>query len=294
MKKITFLSALALVLTMSLTGCKEDTQPRLDYPTEFQLNTPPFAHQEYIVDEGGYIEFTCSQADYGMGTTPQYQLEVAKPAEGVEDANLTWVPVEYTTTQAKMVIPAEPFSMAVCSAYGWDDPAMADEPVPVKVRCVSHILNAPADENGVSKYDITSNVITLDQVKVYFAVKLPDAIYLIGKPQGWNINDGSMPLYETEIGSRVYKGTYEIKEGEFQFRFYDEIGNWDWYSIGSQNEDATVAITLTDGEYTGPVFYDPATEKAGKGGWQVEGWSGGNVEMTVNLNSMTVVFKKVD
>lgn len=294
MKKIAVLSALALVLTMTLTGCKEDTQPRLDYPTTFQLNTPPFAHQEYIVDEGGYIEFTCSQADYGMGTTPQYQLEVAKPVEGVEDANLAWVPVEYTTTQAKMVIPAEPFCMAVCSAYEWDDPEMANDPVPVKVRCVSRILNAPKDENGTSRYDITSNVISLDQVKVYFAVKLPDYIYLIGQPQGWNINDASMPLEETEIGSRVYKGTYEIKAGEFQFRFYDEVGNWDWFSIGAQDEDATVDITMTDGEYTGPVFYDPATEKAGKGGWNIPGWPGGNVEMTVNLNSMTVVFKKVD
>lgn len=278
---------------MSLTGCKEDTQPRLDYPTTFQLNTPPFAQQEYIVDEGGYIEFTCSQANYGMGTTPQYQLEVAKPVAGTEDADLTWVPVEYTTTQAKMVIPAEPFSMAVCSAYEWDSPEMADTPVPLKVRCVSRIPNAPKNEEGVSRYDITSNVITLDQVKVYFAVKLPDAIYLIGQPQGWNINDGSMPLYETEIGSRVYKGTYNIKAGEFQFRFYDEIGNWDWFSIGAQDEDATVNISFTDGEYTGPVFYDAATEKAGKGGWNVENWPGGDVEMTVNLVSMTVVFKQV-
>lgn len=294
MKKIAVLSALALVLTMTLTGCKEDTQPRLDYPTTFKLNTPPFAHQEYIVDEGGYIEFTCSQADYGMGTTPQYQLEVAKPVDGVEDANLTWVPVEYTTTQAKMVIPAEPFSMAVCSAYEWDDPEMANDPVPVKVRCVSRILNAPTEEDGSSRYNITSNAVSLDQVKVYFAVKLPDYIYLIGQPQGWNINDASMPLEETEIGSRVYKGTYEIKAGEFQFRFYDEIGNWDWFSIGAQNEDNTVVISMTDGEYAGPVFYDPATENAGKGGWQIADWPGGNVEMTVNLNSMTVVFKKVD
>lgn len=292
MKKITFLSALALVLTMSLTGCKEDTQPRLDYPTEFQLNTPPFAHQEYIVDEGGYIEFTCSQADYGMGTTPQYQLEVAKPAEGVEDANLTWVPVEYTTTQAKMVIPAEPFSMAVCSAYGWDDPAMAEEPVPVKVRCVSRILNAPADENGVSKYDITSNVITLDQVKVYFAVKLPDAIYLVGQPQGWT-QEGTWPLYETEVGSKIYKGEYDIPEGQFQFRFYDEVGDWNKFSIGAQDADSPVDITMTDGVYEGSCKYDPTTDETGKGSWQVPDWAGGKIEITVNLNNLTVVFRAV-
>lgn len=286
MKKISVLSVLAMILTLSLTSCKEDTQPRLDYPTEFQLNTPPYAQQEYIVDEGGYIEFTCSQADYGLATTPQYQLQVAKPVEGVEDAELNWVDVEYTTTHANMTIPAEPFCMAVCSAYEWSEAAQTVNAVPLKVRCISRILNASED------YVITSNTISLDLVKVYFAIKLPDAIYLIGKPSGWDINSKAMPLYETEIGSRVYQATYTIAEGDFEFRFYDEVGSWDWYSIGAQDEDNAVSITLTDGAYTGACFYDAATEKAGKGAWKYEAWQGGDLKITVNLNNLTVVFEQ--
>lgn len=280
MKKISILAALAVSLTMAFTSCKEDTQPRLDYPTEFQLNRPPFADQLYLVEEGGSINFTCSQANYGMATTPTYQIEVS----GTEDF-ATYAAVDYTTTNADMIIPAEPFAIAVCSALGWEAPNQL-ETVPLYVRCVSTVPNAPEG------YTIKSNVIKLDQVRVYFAVKLPDVIWLIGQPGGWDINSTAMPLNETEPGSKIYKGEYEINAGDFQFRFYDEIGNWDWFSIGSQDEDSPVQITFTDGIYTGGCFYDPATEKAGKGSWQCETWPGGMLEMTVNLNNLTVVFQQ--
>lgn len=279
MKKISILTLLAVLAGLAFTSCKEDTQPRLESPTEFKLNTPPMADQTYLVEEGGSIMFSCSQANYGLGTTPTYQIEVSD-TEGFDK----YVPVEYTTTNTNMTIPAEPFAMAVCSLYEWVDPE-AVVAKPLYVRCISSIPNAS------DNYTIASNVVKLENVLVYFAVKLPDNIYLIGQPQGWDINNGSMPLAETEIGSKIYKGTYNIAAGDFQFRFYDELGNWDWFSIGAQDEDATVAISLASGEYTGQCFYDPATEKAGKGGWECPDWGGGDLEMTVNLNNKTVVFK---
>lgn len=279
MKKISILAALVAIFTLSFTSCKEDTQPRLDYPTEFVLNRPAFADQLYMVLQEGSIEFSCSQADYGLATTPDYQLEVSD----TEDfAN--YRTVDYTTTSARMTIPAEPFATAVCEVYGWQD-AEQVQAVPVYVRCVSSIANA--DE----KYTITSNVIKLDQVLVYFAVKMPDAIYIVGQPQGWDINSKAMPLYETEPGSLIYKGTYEIEEGQFQFRFYDELGSWDFYSIGSQDADSPMAITFTDGQYSGDCFYDPTTKGAGKGAWQCDSWAGGQLEMTVNLKTKKVVFQ---
>ncbi len=282
MKKLSIIAALILALTVGFTSCKEDTTPRLEIPTEFVLNTPPFSNMEYLVEQGGSISFTCSQANYGLATTPEYQIQVSKTEDFKE-----FKTVEYTTTMAKMTIPAEAFSLAVCELYGWDDPEKVTT-VPLYVRCTSHIKNTAAD----SEYNITSNVIKLNQVKVYFAVKLPDAIYLIGQPQGWKVTEGTWPIYETEPGSRIYKGAYEIPAGQFQFRFYDELGDWDFYSIGSQDPDNTKDITMTNGTYTGDCFYDPATKGAGKGGWQISGWEGGMVEITVNLNSMTVVFQK--
>lgn len=289
MKKISILSVLMVMVAMAFTSCKEDTQPRLEIPTEFVLNTPPFAHQEYLVEEGGSIEFTCSQANYGLGTTPTYTIQVCKDEKFEEG---TYQTVEYNTQQAVISVPAEFFSMAVCELYGWADAGEVTA-VPVWVRAVSSIENAPADANGNPQYTIASNPVKLDQVKVYFAVKLPDAIYLIGQPSGWDINATTMPIYETEIGSKIYKGVVTIGEGEFQFRFYDNLGDWDWFSIGAQDEDATVDITFTDGTYSGPCFYSPTTEAAGKGSWQDTTWAGGDLEITVNLNDNTVVFQQM-
>lgn len=279
MKKISILTALVALLTLTFTSCKEDTQPRLDYPTEFVLNRPAFADQLYMVMQGGSIQFTCSQADYGLATTPTYQLQVSDTEDFVNYRD-----VDYTTTDARMTIPAEPFATAVCEVFGWTDASQV-EPVPVYVRCISAIPNAS------EKYTITSNTILLNQVLVYFAVKMPDAIYIVGQPQGWKVDQPTMPLYETEPGSLIYKGTYEIEEGKFQFRFYDELGDWNFYSIGAQDDDSPVNITFTDGEYAGDCFYDPSTKGAGKGAWQCDSWPGGQLEMTVNLKTKKVVFQ---
>ena len=48
MKKISIIASLLLLLGIGVSGCKEDTQPRLEIPTEFVLNTPPAAEQLYI------------------------------------------------------------------------------------------------------------------------------------------------------------------------------------------------------------------------------------------------------
>ena len=50
---------------------------------------------------------------------------------------------------------------------------------------------------------------------------------------------------------------------------------------------------MTDGNYSGDLFYDPATKGAGKGSWQIPNWPGGTVKMTVNLKTKKVDFTLV-
>lgn len=230
---------LAALFSLTFTSCKEDTQPRLQQPTDFVLNIPPMAENLYELKADGTVEFTVSQADYGLATTPLYQVEVAK--SDAEDAE--WVAVESTTTLAKISCPGEAFAMAVCNAYGYDsNETFSDEVIPVFVRVHSWIPNAEYSS-------IYSNVIELKQVKPYFAIKLPRTIYLVGDCQGWSIGDGSWPLIETAAESNVYEGIYTIEAGKFQFRFYSALGDWENNSIGAQDEDATVDISFTDGVY---------------------------------------------
>lgn len=145
---------------------------------------------------------------------------------------------------------------------------------------------------GEGKYEFKINMETME----YDVYPLAGAIYLVGAPQGWTTapSGDTMPLNETEVGSLIYTGTYEIPEGQFQFRFYHAlVDNWDLFSIGSQNADAGVNIEFTDGIYAGPVYQEGANASLGKGNWVVDGWAGGKVAFTVNLNDFTIEMKIV-
>lgn len=282
-----------LVMLVSFTGCKEDTQPRLSEPTDFVLNTPAMADNLYILSPESGVELTVSQANYGLGVVANYQVEIAKTADFEE-----MVAVDGIHTSAVINVSGEQFSLAICSLFGYDSADAFDDSVrPIFVRVRSFVPNA-------DYATIYSNVIELKKVQPYFAVKLPDAIWIVGACQGWGMGpegrDIEMKLFETEPESRIYQGEFYINAGEFQFRFYDkpgDDGNWGWdsYSIGAQDEDNPVLITLDEnGTYTGNCFLGGNGDGKGKGSWQIDGWEGGTVKMTVDLNSKKVVFQKID
>ena len=286
MKKF-ILMAMAAVAAVGLTGCSEDTDPKLGVPTEFVLNTPPMADIEYVLTPECTVNFTVSQPNYGVATTPDYTIQIAKSAEAFE-AN-EFQTVNFSTKSAKIEVPGNEFALAMCSLYGYDsEENFSDEAKPVYVRCHAKVGAADFSE-------INSNVICLKSVKPYFAVQLPDEIWLVGQPEGWATEKKpEWALYETEVGSLIYEGTFEIPAGQFQFRFYDDFDAsdpWNYFSIGAQNADNPVDITMTDGVYTGPCVYDPKTKEAGKGSWQISDWAGGMVQITVNLGTKQVKFQ---
>ena len=301
MRNISIYASLLLMAGVAFTGCKEDTQPRLDKPTEFVLNTPPAADQLYIFradDKNNSlndITFTVSQPNYGVATTPDYQVQLAKSEEDFE----TWdemvadnnyedgeyngqdglplvVTLDPPVTTAIITVSGSVFCEGVNTIYGFDEDNYNGEPVQVAVRVHAWIPNS-----NISS--IFSNIIVLPKVSSYIPISAPGMLYIVGVCQGWNISQSDMVLNETEIGSKIYHGTYEIEEGEFLFRFYRALGDWDTNSIGAQVVDEPVDIELKGGVYEGPCV-------DGKGSWQVPGWGGGLVDMVVNLNTMTVTF----
>lgn len=314
MKKISFLAtALLLTAGMSLTGCKEDTQPRLDNPTEFVLNTPPMADQLYIfrADDANNslndITFTVSQPNYGMGVVTTYQVQVAKSeadfqawdaaenktGDVADDNAITGsdgLPLVNTIAQsftnAVITVAGNDFCDAVNAVYGHTRDNYTGEPVSVAVRVHAWVLNAPQSS-------IFSNVIVLPKVSTYIPISEKGKLYLIGQPSGWDINNGEMYCEETAIGSKIYYGIFAVNAGEFQFRFYSELGNWETNSIGAQDEDNPVDISFDDeGVYNGAVYQYGVNATLGKGSWQDASWAGGMVEVTINLNDMTIKMQK--
>ncbi|MBO4945730.1 MAG: SusE domain-containing protein [Muribaculaceae bacterium] len=285
MKKLIYLWSLIALIAVTATSCKEDTEPRLEKPTEFVLNTPAMAENTYILSADNGLDLSVSQANYGLGVVPVYTVEIAKSADFAEKQA-----VEGRYTSAAFTVPGEALSLAMCMLWGYDSRENFDgSGRPLYVRVVSDIAN-------VSYATITSNVVELKSVKPYFAVKLPAKMWLIGQPQGWDINNGSMELSEPEngIGSNIYTGTFEVSAADAAsgFRFYTELGNWgkdgELPSVGSAANDGDNQSVALDGEtYEGSCVY-------GKGNWNLTNWPGGTMKITVNLNTMQVIFQHVN
>ncbi len=292
MKKISLLMALLFMMGAAFTSCKEDTQPRLDQPTEFVLNTPPMANQTYVLretdGEPSQILLTVSQPNYGMGVVTSYEVQLSDTEDFAEYKSLLTV-----NTQAKIVCNGYEFAVAMNALKGItteDDKDKFDGSArDVYVRVRAFIPNCDYSS-------IFSNVIKLN-VKPYFAVRAPGRLYLIGQPQGWDINSGALVLSEPQngIGSKVYSGVLNItaEDAASGFRFYTELGNWGdngaLPSIGSNaNDGDNLSITVDEnGSYTGPCVN-------GKGNWNITNWPGGNMKITVDLNEMKVYFEKAD
>ena len=293
MKKLSYIlfSFISLVLATASCSGPEEENPVIQTPTKLVLNTPATANQ--YVDLGydknaGTVNFTCSQADYGFAAPANYYMQVSLNENFSEFEELA---TSYSS--CNMNVKASEIAEAVCKLRGIkSEETYTDEPArKVYFRVRSQIL----------KYEdtsILSNVVAMDKIKGYFALRLPGYIYLVGAPEGWSgptednkAHYEDWKLFESDnaIGSKVYYGEFDIPEGSFQFRFYSALGGWDNNSYGVQEADAPLDITMTDGIYDGKIV-------KGKGSYQILDWTGGKVKITVNMSNeakMTVKFEKV-
>ncbi len=320
MNKISILSAFTALVALSLTSCKDDTQPRLKDPTPgtFEVFEPALNNYTYFLDPNSTIELVTSQPDYGLGTVTQYEIQACLTPDFVEAsvdpitgevANEANYQVLITTnTQARIQMSCKELAIAMCALHGitteedidkWDDPAI-NGVQPVYIRVAAYVADPKSPTGYVPGSYILSKGVKLNKVQPYFAVNVPHIIYLIGKPQGWDINNGDMQLSEPKngIGSDIYTGVFELTDelvgaAGGGFRFYKELGNWGddgkYPSIGANaNDGDNLKVTLDEETLSAEVKV-----VAGKGNFQIEGWPTDPtwMEMTVNLVNMTGNFK---
>lgn len=283
-KLYTVLAAAAVVL--GVASCDNPDTPVMNKPTEFKLNTPPFAQQFYALSEGATLEFTCSQPDYGVGTSVHYSLE----ASLTEDFSANVVTLQNINNSANISVSAADLNLALCEFLGVVDDdtwaAIADKTVmPVYVRAIAQV-------GQVEWTRIESNVVTLPRVQVYFALKMPAYIYLVGSPTGWDEpsesnaeNYRKWRLYEADdaIGSNVFSAVFEMPANPI-FRFATKLSDWEHDFIGAAggpNDDKEVECSFTDDEYNGSLAET-------KDKFQFADFAGGPMTITVDLNKMTV------
>ena len=182
----------------------------------------------------------------------------------------------------------------MCKLMGYESEEtsdkFSDEARPVYVRVKAYIPNADYSE-------IISNVICLKSVVPYPAVPIPAVLYVIGDVSGWDINNGEIKISEPAngVGSGIYSGVVEFTAAQASagFRFYQALGSWGddgaAPSIGANANDGDNATVSVDanGMYEGSCTF-------GKGNWNISNWQDGPMKITVDLNTMKVVFEKAE
>lgn len=309
MKKISFFALLIMALCAAMTSCKDDTQPRLHAApgNTFTLNNPPMAGNTYYLTPGGSVEFTVSQPDYGVATTPRYTIQISKSdtfVDEVIEGEEVITPANYQTikgswTKATIDVPAKDFAIALNKLNGIkdedDEPLFKAEPYTLYVRCIADI---PYCEYAHAE----SNIIKLDAVIPYFVVSVPGVFYITGECNGWPTPDEtyitsegyneSWLINETEAESGIFKGAIEMtpQQAAAGFRFYNALTGWGDNgvppSLGPTPDDFSSkdCPVKANNVYSGNCVW-------GKGNFLVSNWPGGMMAITINTNEMTIEFE---
>lgn len=298
MKKVSYIFS-SLVLAAAMTACQEtwDDNPKLDSAPigggyQDFLNVPEMADQ-YIVltksTQNGILALTCSQPDYGFAAAANYTVQLSlsndftTPVATDCPASVTLSTV-YHNCAAINITNADIYN-AMTEMLGIEEASQVPTPYyPLYIRLIAEIQRQQQATGIVAGTTYYSNVVSIKGVSVdYYQPSEPGFLYLIGQPQGWTITDGSMMATETGAGTGIYKGTFSINAGDFMFRFYSKLGDWESNSIGSQVDDSPIDISLGEEGYAGPCVW-------GKGSWSVPDWAGGTIDAVIDLNAMTISF----
>ena len=170
---------------------------------------------------------------------------------------------------------------AVESGLTWDNTNIIGVVTDGDTAMEGKLINSGA--NAAQIVEAGTYVLTINMMdNTYKLVKKlePSQLYVIGTPNGWNINGGDVPLNKTT--GAVYAGTVSLNAGQNMFRFYAALGDWESNSYGSQVNDSPINCTdkLVDGNYSGDIV-------AGKGSFEFNLDAAADYNFTVDLDAMT-------
>lgn len=179
-------SALLVVMSLTLmTACSDDndSNPSIQTPTEFKLNTPALVNTPIDLANSSKIMLTCSQPNYGYTASVQYTVQVATD-ENMTDA----VELSETNSSAKVAIDAASLASALTNIYVEKGKTEADFPMDVKAyfRLKANIVTS--NGNVVEGTEILSNVVSLNNIHLLFSlppVNLPSHVYAVGSFCDW-------------------------------------------------------------------------------------------------------------
>lgn len=179
-------SALLVVMSLTLmTACSDDndSNPTIQSPTEFKLNTPALENTPIDLANSSKIILTCSQPNYGYTASVQYTVQVATTPD-MSDAQ----EISETSSSAKVEVNASLLASTLTNIFVEKGKTEADFPMDVKAyfRLKANIVTS--NGNVVEGTEILSNVVSLNKIHLLFSlppVNLPSHVYTVGNFCDW-------------------------------------------------------------------------------------------------------------
>lgn len=183
-------SALLVVMSLFLmTACSDDndSNPTIQSPTEFKLNTPALENTPIDLANSSKIMLTCSQPNYGYTASVQYTVQVATKPD-MSDA----VELSETSSSAKVAVNASLLASALTNLYVEQGKTEADFPMDVTayLRLKANIVTS--NGNVVDGTEILSNTVSLNKIHLLFSlppVYLPSHVYVVGNFCDWKFDN---------------------------------------------------------------------------------------------------------
>lgn len=189
-----FKSALLFVLGAGLfTACSDDrdSNPTLESPTSFVLNTPAVAGQTLDLANAQTIDFTCSQPDYGFPANVAYKVQVSLD----KDMNDS-IEIAETFTFGQMNVPANTLASTLTTLQLNAGKTEADFPLqaPAYVRVRAYVQTS--DNQPVKGTEVFSNIVKLSNIDLAFSlppVEIPTTVYT-SSDDTWNTATDMVPV----------------------------------------------------------------------------------------------------
>ncbi len=222
--------ALGILFTVSCDSDR-DSNPELQIPTSFILNTPPYATTGiYDLQNTESIEITTTQPDYGFTAATTYNVQVSTSGQftdASDDTPATYVTLQTAYTTAKMEVNASEMAVALVGLLGVEEESdFPTDPFPVYIRLKASLINNAGE--------VYSNVVELPKVLSYFALDemtMPENMYIIGSitdpAWDWAESYSMVPVHSAD--GKFWSIQYFAAGDEIKFNFNKA---WDGTEFG--------------------------------------------------------------
>ncbi len=257
MKKlnIIILFVLGLFCTVSCDSDR-DSNPELQVPSSFVLNTPPYASAVYDLKNTETIELTTSQPDYGFTAATTYQVQISTTGNFTDES--AYVTLVTSSTNATVLVDATEMAVALVGLLGvTDEKDFPTSTFPVHIRLKASLGN----DLGT----VYSNAIELPNVLSYFALNamtMPQEMYVVGSITDWDWakSYSMVPVHSNE--GKFWHVLYFDAGAEIKF---NSTKAWDGSEFGySGNRFSDTSIT-----YAGLEGEDGGNIKINNAGWYI-------------------------